>query len=73
MIESLARQLKLPLLAGFEQHIFKEDDFTGKLLHLLQLEVLDKSAGASNTGRRRPAFRTSASLMPSSSPKHLPN
>ncbi|MFZ1127485.1 IS21-like element helper ATPase IstB [Methanoregula sp.] len=42
MIESLARQLKLPLLAGFEQHISKEDDFTGNLLHLLQLEVLDK-------------------------------
>ena len=42
MIETLARQLKLPLLAGFEQHISKEADFAGNLLHLLQLETLDK-------------------------------
>ncbi len=42
MIEVLAKQLKLPLLAGFEQNISKEKDFADNLLHLLQLETLEK-------------------------------
>jgi len=41
-IEALAKQLKLPLLAGFKQHISKEADFADNLLHLLQLETLEK-------------------------------
>jgi len=42
MIEVLAKQLKLPLLAGFEQNISKEKDFADNLLNLLQLEILEK-------------------------------
>ena len=42
MIERLARQLKLPLLAGFQEHISKEAGFDDNLLHLLELEFLDK-------------------------------
>ena len=41
-IEGLARQLKLPILAGFQEHITKEAGFEDNLLRLLELELLDK-------------------------------
>ena len=68
MIEVLARQLKLPLLAGFEQHISKEADFADNLLHLLQLETLDKERRGIERRTRTAGFPTSASWTPSSSP-----
>ena len=41
-ISQLAKQLKLPLLAGYNQYISKEADFTDNLLQLLEMEVLEK-------------------------------
>jgi len=41
-IAALAKQLKLPLMAGFKQHISKEADFSDNLLRLLEMEVLEK-------------------------------
>jgi len=41
-IGQLAKQLKLPLLAGYQQYISKEANFTDNLLQLLEMEVLDK-------------------------------
>ena len=41
-ITQLAKQLKLPLLAGYEQYISKEANFADNLLQLLEMEVLDK-------------------------------
>lgn len=38
----LAKQLKLPMLAGYNQYISKEADFTDNLLQLLEMEVLEK-------------------------------
>jgi DNA replication protein DnaC len=41
-IAALAKRLKLPLMAGFNQHISKEADFSDNLLRLLEMEVLEK-------------------------------
>ncbi len=41
-IASIAKRLKLPVLAGFSQHISHEQDFAENLLHLLELEVMEK-------------------------------
>ena len=38
----LAKQLKLPLVAGYNQYISKEANFTDNLLQLLEMEVLEK-------------------------------
>ena len=41
-IGELAKQLKLPLLAGYNRYISKDADFADNLLQLLELEVLEK-------------------------------
>ncbi|MBS4024009.1 MAG: IS21-like element helper ATPase IstB [Dethiobacter sp.] len=41
-IEAFAKRLKLPLIAEFQQHIAKDDDFADNLLRLLEMEVLEK-------------------------------
>lgn len=41
-IAALAKRLKLPLVAGFNQHISKEADFSDNLLRLLEMTVLEK-------------------------------
>jgi len=41
-IAALAKRLKLPLVAGFNQHISKEVDFSDNLLRQLEMEVLEK-------------------------------
>ena len=38
----LAKQLKLPLVAGYNQYISKEANFADNLLQLLEMEVLEK-------------------------------
>ena len=38
----LAKQLKLPMLAGYNQYISKEANFADNLLQLLEMEVLEK-------------------------------
>jgi len=41
-IEGLAKQLKLPIVARFQEHIAKEAGLDDNLLRLLELELLDK-------------------------------
>lgn len=41
-ITALAKRLKLPLVARFNQHISKDADFSDNLLRLLEMEVLEK-------------------------------
>ena len=41
-IAALAKLLKLPLMAEFNQHISKEANFSDNLLRLLEIEVLEK-------------------------------
>jgi len=41
-IAALAKRLKLPLVASFDQYITKEAGFSDNLLQLLELEVLEK-------------------------------
>lgn len=56
-IAALAKLLKLPLVAEFEQHITKEAGFSDNLLHLLELEALEKD-------RRSIARRTRTAGFP---------
>jgi len=56
-ISAIAKRLKLPVLAEFQQHISREQNFTQNLLQLLELEVLEKE----NRGIQR---RTKAAGFP---------
>ena len=41
-IVALAKRLKLPMMAEFDQHVSKEASFSDNLLRLLEMEVLEK-------------------------------
>jgi len=56
-IADLAKGLKLPLIAEFERHISRDDDFTDNLLRLLEMETLEKD-------RRCTERRTKAAGFP---------
>lgn len=56
-IAALAKQLNIPLMAGYSRHISKEADFADNLLRLLEMEAVDKE-------RRSVQRRTKAAGFP---------
>lgn len=56
-IAALAKQLNLPLIAGYSRHISKEADFGTNLLRLLEMEAVEKE-------RRSVQRRTKAAGFP---------